>query len=40
MAAAVFWGWLVEQQPPDRWDLIGAGICLLGTAVISFAPRV
>jgi small multidrug resistance family-3 protein len=24
---------------PDRWDLAGAAICLLGVAVIMFAPR-
>jgi small multidrug resistance family-3 protein len=24
---------------PDRWDLIGAAICLLGVAVIMYAPR-
>jgi small multidrug resistance family-3 protein len=35
----VVWGWLVEKQPPDRWDLIGAVICLLGAAIITFGPR-
>jgi small multidrug resistance family-3 protein len=39
VAAAVVWGWLVEKQPPDRWDLIGAGVSLLGMAIISFGPR-
>jgi small multidrug resistance family-3 protein len=24
---------------PDRWDLIGAAICLLGVAMIMYAPR-
>jgi small multidrug resistance family-3 protein len=24
---------------PDRYDLIGAGICLMGVAVIMYAPR-
>ncbi|HEX6222432.1 MAG TPA: hypothetical protein VF115_15175, partial [Acidimicrobiia bacterium] len=24
---------------PDRWDLIGAAICLVGVAVIMYAPR-
>ncbi|MGH3996839.1 MAG: YnfA family protein, partial [Pseudonocardiaceae bacterium] len=24
---------------PDRWDYLGAGICLLGVAVIMYAPR-
>ncbi|HEY1094316.1 MAG TPA: hypothetical protein VGE61_06415 [Glycomyces sp.] len=24
---------------PDRWDTIGAAICLIGVAVIMYAPR-
>ncbi|BAS15254.1 UPF0060 membrane protein AAur_4166 [Arthrobacter sp. Hiyo8] len=24
---------------PDRWDIIGAMICIFGVAVIMFAPR-
>jgi small multidrug resistance family-3 protein len=39
VAAAVAWGWLVEKQPPDRWDLIGAAVSLVGMAIISFGPR-
>jgi small multidrug resistance family-3 protein len=37
--ASVLWLWQVEGIKPDRWDIIGAGICLLGAAVILFAPR-
>lgn len=39
VATAVVWGWAVERQPVDRWDLIGAGVSLLGMAIIAFAPR-
>ena len=39
VATAVVWGGLVEGLPPDRWDLIGAAISLLGMAVIAFGPR-
>lgn len=39
IACALVWGWMVEGQWPDRWDLIGAGICLIGMAVILFGPR-
>ncbi len=39
IAAALIWGWLVEGHAPDRWDIIGAAICLIGMAVILFAPR-
>jgi small multidrug resistance family-3 protein len=36
---AVAWGWLVERIQPDRWDIIGAGVALLGMAIIAFGPR-
>jgi small multidrug resistance family-3 protein len=39
VATAVVWLWLVEGQHPDRWDIIGAAIALVGMAVIAFAPR-
>ena len=39
VACAVLWGWLVEKQVPDRWDLIGASVALVGMAIISFGPR-
>jgi len=39
IAAAVLWLWLVEQRTPDRWDLIGAAVCLAGAALILLGPR-
>ena len=39
VATAVCWLWLVDGQSPDRWDLIGAVICLVGMATIYFGPR-
>ena len=39
VAVALAWLWRVEGQRPDRWDLLGAGLCILGTAVIVLAPR-
>ena len=39
IAASLFWLWIVEGTRPDRWDLTGAGICLMGAAVILFGPR-
>jgi small multidrug resistance family-3 protein len=39
VASAVAWGWLVEKQPPDRWDVMGAAVCLVGTSIIVFGPR-
>ncbi|HRD45656.1 MAG TPA: YnfA family protein [Caulobacter sp.] len=39
IVASILWLWLVEHRTPDRWDLLGATICLLGAAVILFGPR-
>jgi len=39
IAASLVWLWLVEGVRPDRWDLIGGAICLLGAAVILAGPR-
>lgn len=39
IAASLAWLWLVEGFVPDRWDLVGAAVCLAGAAVIIAAPR-
>lgn len=36
IAAALCWLWAVDGQRPDRWDLIGGAICLVGAAIICF----
>jgi small multidrug resistance family-3 protein len=40
IAASLLWLWAAEGQRPDRWDLGGSALCLLGTAVILLGPRV
>ena len=39
VTVAIAWLWWVEAVKPTRWDLLGAGLCLLGMAVIMFSPR-
>ncbi|HET7710107.1 MAG TPA: YnfA family protein [Sphingomicrobium sp.] len=39
ITAALLWLWLIEGAKPDRWDVIGASIGLLGAGVILFGPR-
>ncbi|GAB4004421.1 YnfA family protein [Glycomyces albus] len=39
VAGSLAWGMIVDGFRPDRWDFIGAAICLLGVAVIMYAPR-
>jgi len=33
------WGWVVDRWVPDRFDLVGAALCLAGVAVIMYWPR-
>ena len=39
VATAMAWLWIVEGTRPDRWDLVGAAVCIAGMAIIAFAPR-
>jgi small multidrug resistance family-3 protein len=39
VAGSLAWGVLVDGFRPDRYDLIGAGLCVVGVAVIMYAPR-
>lgn len=39
VAMAVAWGWLVERVQPDRWDIVGALVALVGMGIIAFGPR-
>lgn len=39
IVASLLWMWIVERTNPDRWDALGATVCLLGAAVILFGPR-
>ena len=36
---ALLWARLFDGFQADRWDMLGAAICLLGVGVIYFAPR-
>jgi small multidrug resistance family-3 protein len=39
IVSSLLWLWLAEGHRPDRWDLIGGAVCLVGAAVILFGPR-
>lgn len=36
---SLLWGWKVENIVPDRFDIIGGLIALVGVAVIMYWPR-
>ncbi|MGI5524019.1 YnfA family protein [Micromonospora sp. CA-259024] len=39
VAGSLVWGMVVDGFRPDRYDLIGAAVCLVGVAIIMYAPR-
>lgn len=36
---SLLWGWWVDGIRPDRFDVIGAMIALIGVGIIMYAPR-
>lgn len=34
IATSLAWLWLAEGSPPNGWDLVGAGLAVVGTLVI------
>jgi small multidrug resistance family-3 protein len=39
VAGSLVWAMALDGFRPDRWDITGALVCLLGVAVIMYAPR-
>ncbi len=39
ICSALIWMWLVEKNRPDHWDIGGAAICLVGSAVVLFGKH-
>lgn len=39
ICASLAWLWAVEGARPDRWDLLGGAVSIVGTAIILFGPR-
>ncbi len=36
---ALLWGWQIDKITPDRFEIIGAAIALVGVFVIMYWPR-
>lgn len=39
VAGSLLWGIALDGFRPDRWDVIGALVCLAGVGVIMYMPR-
>ena len=39
VAGSLAWGMVMDGFRPDRYDIIGALICLVGVGIIMYSPR-
>jgi small multidrug resistance family-3 protein len=39
VVGSLVWGMILDGFRPDRFDVIGAVVCLVGVAVIMYGPR-
>jgi small multidrug resistance family-3 protein len=39
VAGSLAWGMALDGFRPDRWDLTGAAVCLVGVGLIMYVPR-
>ena len=39
VAGSLLWGMAFDGFRPDRWDIIGSAVCLVGVSIIMYAPR-
>lgn len=39
VAGSLIWAMAMDGFRPDRWDVVGALVCLAGVVVIMYAPR-
>ncbi len=39
IAGSLAWAVVADGFRPDRWDVVGALVCLVGVGVVMYAPR-
>jgi small multidrug resistance family-3 protein len=39
IVSAIIWGRIVDRKKPDRYEIIGSIVAIIGAAVIFYAPR-
>ncbi|MFN0304622.1 MAG: YnfA family protein [Burkholderiales bacterium] len=39
VSVALVWLWAIDGVRPSLWDIVGVLVCLIGMAIIMFAPR-
>jgi small multidrug resistance family-3 protein len=36
---SLLWGWILDANVPDRFDVVGAAMSLIGVSIIMYWPR-
>lgn len=39
IVSSIIWGLMIDKKKPDRYEIIGAVVALVGAAVMMYAPR-
>jgi small multidrug resistance family-3 protein len=39
IALSIFWGWQIDKVVPDRFDIIGGFVAMIGVLIIMYWPR-
>jgi small multidrug resistance family-3 protein len=39
IALSIIWGWKIDEIIPDRFDIIGGAVALVGVGIIMYWPR-
>jgi small multidrug resistance family-3 protein len=39
IVSSILWLWVAEGTRPDRWDIVGAAVCLVGAGIVLLMPR-
>jgi small multidrug resistance family-3 protein len=37
--SSIMWGFLVDKKKPDRYEIIGSIVCVIGALIIFYSPR-
>jgi small multidrug resistance family-3 protein len=37
--SSILWGMMIDKKKPDRYEIIGATVAVLGAAIIFYGPR-
>jgi small multidrug resistance family-3 protein len=40
LVGAMLWGWLIDGKTPDRFDVIGAAVALIGVVIVLYGRNV